>query len=42
VPAIRSSESGSPEEVAAVIFGLATMTTFVTGTVIPIDGGSLL
>jgi len=33
---------GQPEEVAAVIFGLATTMTFVNGTVIPVDGGSLL
>jgi 3-oxoacyl-[acyl-carrier protein] reductase len=31
-----------PEEVAAVIFGLATTMTFVNGVVIPVDGGSLL
>jgi 3-oxoacyl-[acyl-carrier protein] reductase len=31
-----------PEEVAAVIFGLATTMTFVNGAVIPVDGGSLL
>jgi 3-oxoacyl-[acyl-carrier protein] reductase len=31
-----------PEEVAAVIFGLATTMTFVNGAIIPIDGGSLL
>ena len=31
-----------PEEVAAVILGLATTMTFVNGTVIPVDGGSLL
>jgi 3-oxoacyl-[acyl-carrier protein] reductase len=33
---------GEPEEVAAVILGLATTMTFVNGTIIPIDGGSLL
>jgi len=33
---------GEPEEVAAVILGLATMMTFVSGTIIPVDGGSLL
>ena len=33
---------GQPEEVAAVILGLATTMTFVNGTVIPVDGGSLL
>jgi 3-oxoacyl-[acyl-carrier protein] reductase len=33
---------GQPEEVAAVILGLATSMTFVNGTVIPVDGGSLL
>ncbi len=32
----------APEEVAAVILGLATTMTFVNGTVIPVDGGSLL
>jgi 3-oxoacyl-[acyl-carrier protein] reductase len=31
-----------PEEVAAVILGLATTMTFVNGAIIPIDGGSLL
>ena len=31
-----------PQEVAAVIVGLATTMTFVNGTVIPVDGGSLL
>jgi 3-oxoacyl-[acyl-carrier protein] reductase len=31
-----------PEEVAAVIVGLATTMTFVNGTVITVDGGSLL
>jgi 3-oxoacyl-[acyl-carrier protein] reductase len=31
-----------PEEVAAVILGLATTMTFVNGTIIPVDGGSLL
>jgi 3-oxoacyl-[acyl-carrier protein] reductase len=31
-----------PEEVAAVILGLATTTSFVNGTSIPVDGGSLL
>jgi 3-oxoacyl-[acyl-carrier protein] reductase len=31
-----------PEEVAAVILGLATTMRFVNGTVIPVDGGSLL
>jgi 3-oxoacyl-[acyl-carrier protein] reductase len=31
-----------PEEVAAVILGLATTMTFVNGTVITVDGGSLL
>ena len=31
-----------PEEVAAVILGLATTMTFVNGAVIPVDGGSLL
>jgi 3-oxoacyl-[acyl-carrier protein] reductase len=31
-----------PEEVAAVILGLATTMTFVNGIVIPVDGGSLL
>jgi 3-oxoacyl-[acyl-carrier protein] reductase len=31
-----------PEEVAAVIVGLATTMTFVNGVVIPVDGGSLL
>ncbi|MFZ3238661.1 MAG: SDR family NAD(P)-dependent oxidoreductase [Stellaceae bacterium] len=31
-----------PEEVAAVILGLATTMTFVNGVVIPVDGGSLL
>jgi 3-oxoacyl-[acyl-carrier protein] reductase len=30
------------EEVAAVIFGLATSMSFVNGTIIPVDGGSLL
>jgi 3-oxoacyl-[acyl-carrier protein] reductase len=30
------------EEVAAVILGLATTMTFVNGTIIPVDGGSLL
>jgi 3-oxoacyl-[acyl-carrier protein] reductase len=34
--------NGQPEEVAAVILGLATTMTFVNGTVIPVDGGSLL
>jgi len=33
---------GEPEEVAAVILGLATMMTFVNGTIIPVDDGSLL
>jgi NAD(P)-dependent dehydrogenase (short-subunit alcohol dehydrogenase family) len=33
---------GQPEETAAVILGLATTMTFVNGTVIPVDGGSLL
>jgi 3-oxoacyl-[acyl-carrier protein] reductase len=33
---------GQPEEVAAVILGLATTMTFVNGAVIPVDGGSLL
>jgi 3-oxoacyl-[acyl-carrier protein] reductase len=33
---------GEPEEVAAVILGLATTMTFVNGTIIPVDGGSLL
>jgi 3-oxoacyl-[acyl-carrier protein] reductase len=33
---------GQPEEVAAVILGLATTMTFVNGTIIPVDGGSLL
>ena len=33
---------GQPEEVAAVILGLATKMTFVNGTVVPVDGGSLL
>ncbi len=33
---------GQPEEIAAVILGLATTMTFVNGTVIPVDGGSLL
>jgi len=33
---------GQPKEVAAVILGLATTMTFVNGTVIPVDGGSLL
>jgi 3-oxoacyl-[acyl-carrier protein] reductase len=32
----------APEEVAAVILGLATTMTFVNGVVIPVDGGSLL
>jgi 3-oxoacyl-[acyl-carrier protein] reductase len=32
----------APEEVAAVILGLATTMTFVNGAVIPVDGGSLL
>jgi 3-oxoacyl-[acyl-carrier protein] reductase len=32
----------TPEEVAAVILGLATTMSFVNGTVIPVDGGSLL
>jgi 3-oxoacyl-[acyl-carrier protein] reductase len=31
-----------PEEVAAVILGLATTMRFVNGAVIPVDGGSLL
>jgi 3-oxoacyl-[acyl-carrier protein] reductase len=31
-----------PEEVAAVILGLATTMSFVNGTIIPVDGGSLL
>jgi 3-oxoacyl-[acyl-carrier protein] reductase len=31
-----------PEEVAAVILGLATSMTFVNGAIIPVDGGSLL
>jgi 3-oxoacyl-[acyl-carrier protein] reductase len=31
-----------PEEVAAVILGLATTMTFVNGAIIPVDGGSLL
>jgi 3-oxoacyl-[acyl-carrier protein] reductase len=31
-----------PEEIAAVIFGLATTMTFVNGTIITVDGGSLL
>jgi 3-oxoacyl-[acyl-carrier protein] reductase len=31
-----------PEEVAAVILGLATKMRFVNGAVIPVDGGSLL
>lgn len=31
-----------PEEVAAVILGLATTMTFVNGTVVTVDGGSLL
>ena len=30
---------GQPEEVAAVILGLATTMTFVNGTIIPVDGG---
>jgi 3-oxoacyl-[acyl-carrier protein] reductase len=33
---------GQPEEVAAVILGLATTMSFVNGTIIPVDGGSLL
>ncbi|HEV2098703.1 MAG TPA: SDR family oxidoreductase [Stellaceae bacterium] len=33
---------GQPEETAAVILGLATTMTFVNGTIIPVDGGSLL
>jgi len=33
---------GQPEEVAAVILGLATTMSFVNGAVIPVDGGSLL
>jgi NAD(P)-dependent dehydrogenase (short-subunit alcohol dehydrogenase family) len=33
---------GQPEEVAAVILGVATTMTFVNGTIIPVDGGSLL
>jgi 3-oxoacyl-[acyl-carrier protein] reductase len=33
---------GQPEEVAAVILGLATTMTFVNGAIIPVDGGSLL
>ena len=33
---------GQPEEVAAVILGLAATMTFVNGTIIPVDGGSLL
>jgi 3-oxoacyl-[acyl-carrier protein] reductase len=33
---------GEPEETAAVILGLATTMTFVNGTIIPVDGGSLL
>jgi 3-oxoacyl-[acyl-carrier protein] reductase len=33
---------GQPEEVAAVILGLATTMSFVNGTTIPVDGGSLL
>jgi NAD(P)-dependent dehydrogenase (short-subunit alcohol dehydrogenase family) len=32
---------GSTREVAAVILGLATTMTFVNGTIIPVDGGSL-
>jgi NAD(P)-dependent dehydrogenase (short-subunit alcohol dehydrogenase family) len=32
---------GQHEEVAAVILGLATTMTFVNGTIIPVDGGSL-
>jgi 3-oxoacyl-[acyl-carrier protein] reductase len=32
---------GQPEEVAAVILGLATTMSFVNGTIIPVDGGSL-
>eukprot|EP00198_Chlamydomonas_reinhardtii_P013551 XP_001702888.1 predicted protein [Chlamydomonas reinhardtii] len=32
---------GTPEEVAAVIFFLATQGSFVTGTILPIDGGAL-
>jgi 3-oxoacyl-[acyl-carrier protein] reductase len=32
----------APEEVAAVILGLATTMTFVNGAIIPVDGGSLL
>jgi 3-oxoacyl-[acyl-carrier protein] reductase len=31
-----------PKEVATVILGVATTTTFVNGTIIPVDGGSLL
>ena len=31
-----------PDEVAAVILGLATTMTFVNGVIIPVDGGSLL
>jgi 3-oxoacyl-[acyl-carrier protein] reductase len=31
-----------PEEVAAVILGLATTMSFVNGAIIPVDGGSLL
>jgi NAD(P)-dependent dehydrogenase (short-subunit alcohol dehydrogenase family) len=34
--------SASPEEVASVILGLATTMTFVNGTVIPVDGDSML
>jgi len=33
---------GQPEEVAAVILGLATTMTFINGAIIPVDGGSLL
>ena len=33
---------GQPEEIAAVILGLATTMSFVNGAIIPVDGGSLL
>jgi NAD(P)-dependent dehydrogenase (short-subunit alcohol dehydrogenase family) len=39
--ATRSSGLGSTREAAAVILGLATTMTFVNGTIIPVDGGSL-
>ena len=32
----------APEEVAAVVLGLATTMSFVNGAIIPVDGGSLL